>query len=134
MPLIMYHVGCRDYAMLAVATSHTQISSLMADRQRSCILGRVNTTSSTFGGLALICPPFPSGDCCRAGVEGGIVVAKCENKEWGFGYNAANSEYCDLLAAGVLDPAKVFIGPLRDVNKTCVGVLIADWFWVGLGL
>lgn len=45
---------------------------------------------------------------CRVGVEGGIVVAKCDNKEWGFGYNAANSEYCDLLKAGVLDPAKVF--------------------------
>lgn len=42
-----------------------------------------------------------------AGVEGGIVVAKCENKDWGYGYNAANSEYCDLLEAGVLDPAKV---------------------------
>lgn len=42
-----------------------------------------------------------------AGVEGGIVVAKCENKEWGYGYNAANAEYCDLLEAGVLDPAKV---------------------------
>ncbi|CAM9904018.1 unnamed protein product, partial [Scytosiphon promiscuus] len=43
----------------------------------------------------------------NAGVEGGIVVAKCENKEWGFGYNAANAEYCNLLEAGVLDPAKV---------------------------
>lgn len=44
---------------------------------------------------------------CCAGVEGGIVVAKCENKDWGYGYNAANSEYCDLLEGGVLDPAKV---------------------------
>ena len=46
---------------------------------------------------------------CLAGVEGGIVVAKCENKDWGYGYNAATGEYLDLLVAGVLDPAKVNI-------------------------
>ena len=43
------------------------------------------------------------------GVEGGIVVAKCEKEGWGFGYNAATGEYLDLLEAGVLDPAKVSI-------------------------
>lgn len=42
-----------------------------------------------------------------AGVEGGIVVAKCDDQEWGYGYNAASSEYGDLLKGGVLDPAKV---------------------------
>ena len=40
-------------------------------------------------------------------MEGGIVVAKCENQDWGFGYNAATGEYLNLLEAGVLDPAKV---------------------------
>lgn len=42
-----------------------------------------------------------------AGMEGGIVVAKCENKDWGYGYDAAIGEYNDLLESGVLDPAKV---------------------------
>lgn len=35
------------------------------------------------------------------------MVAKCENKEWGYGYDAAVGEYNDLLESGVLDPAKV---------------------------
>ena len=29
------------------------------------------------------------------------------NKEFGYGWNAATDEYCDLLEAGVLDPATV---------------------------
>lgn len=41
------------------------------------------------------------------GIEGGIVVAKCESKDWGYGYDAALGEYNDLLETGVLDPAKV---------------------------
>lgn len=50
------------------------------------------------------------------GVEGGIVVAKCENKEWGFGYDAATGEYTDLLKSGVIDPAKVHQRHLRPIN------------------
>lgn len=35
------------------------------------------------------------------------MVAKCQDKEPAFGYNAATGEYEDLIKAGVLDPAKV---------------------------
>lgn len=54
-----------------------------------------------------------------AGVEGGIVVAKCENEDWGYGYNAANSEYGDLLTGGVLDPAKVRVLDLNIILLRC---------------
>ncbi|CAB1116674.1 HSP60 [Ectocarpus sp. CCAP 1310/34] len=62
----------------------------------------------------------------NAGVEGGIVVAKCENKDWGFGYNAANSEYCDLLKAGVLDPAKVTINAVENSASVASLVLTTE--------
>ncbi|CAN0053718.1 unnamed protein product, partial [Ectocarpus sp. 4 AP-2014] len=62
----------------------------------------------------------------NAGVEGGIVVAKCENKDWGFGYNAANSEYCDLLEAGVLDPAKVTINAVENSASVASLVLTTE--------
>jgi len=44
----------------------------------------------------------------NAGQVGDIVVAKVkESKEVNFGYNADTDEYEDLVAAGVIDPAKV---------------------------
>ena len=43
----------------------------------------------------------------NAGLEGEVVAEKCRNKPFGFGYNAATDIYEDLLATGVLDPAKV---------------------------
>jgi len=44
----------------------------------------------------------------NAGQVGDVVVAKVkESKESGFGYNADTDKYEDLVAAGVIDPAKV---------------------------
>ena len=43
----------------------------------------------------------------NAGVEGAIVLNKVCDGEGGFGYNAATNHYEDLMAAGVIDPAKV---------------------------
>jgi chaperonin GroEL len=44
----------------------------------------------------------------NSGLEGAVVVEKVrENKDPHFGYNAATDKYEDLIAAGVIDPAKV---------------------------
>ncbi len=44
----------------------------------------------------------------NAGVEGSIVVGKLsEQKEANFGYDAQKDKYCDLVAAGIIDPVKV---------------------------
>lgn len=45
--------------------------------------------------------------CYNAGVEGAVVVQKVREGEGDFGYNARTNEYEHLLAAGVIDPAKV---------------------------
>ena len=45
--------------------------------------------------------------CKNAGVEGAVIVNKVCEGEGNFGYNAKNETFCDLRAAGVVDPAKV---------------------------
>ena len=51
----------------------------------------------------------------NAGQEGAIVVAKIREKdEEAFGYNAQTEEYGDLVAAGVIDPAKVARSALQN--------------------
>lgn len=45
--------------------------------------------------------------CKNAGVEGAVVANKVREGEGTFGYNAKNDTFCDLHAAGVVDPAKV---------------------------
>jgi chaperonin GroEL len=51
----------------------------------------------------------------NAGVEGSIVAGKVlENDSATFGYNAQTEEYGDMLAFGVIDPAKVVRHALQD--------------------
>ncbi|MDT5030115.1 MAG: chaperonin GroEL, partial [Actinoplanes sp.] len=50
----------------------------------------------------------------NAGLEGGVVVEKVRNLEAGWGLDASNGEYVDLLAAGIIDPAKVTRSALQN--------------------
>ena len=50
----------------------------------------------------------------NAGLEGGVVAEKVSNLESGWGLNAATGEYVDLVAAGVIDPAKVTRSALQN--------------------
>lgn len=43
----------------------------------------------------------------NAGIEGAVVVQKVKDGKGDYGYNARTGEYENLLAAGVIDPAKV---------------------------
>ncbi len=45
--------------------------------------------------------------CKNAGVEGAVIVNKVREGQGNFGYNAKTDAFCDLRAAGVVDPAKV---------------------------
>ncbi|MCQ2294002.1 MAG: chaperonin GroEL [Bacteroidaceae bacterium] len=45
--------------------------------------------------------------CLNAGEEGAVIVNKVREMEGNGGYNAKTGEFCDLRAAGVVDPAKV---------------------------
>ncbi|WP_037608339.1 chaperonin GroEL [Streptacidiphilus rugosus] len=50
----------------------------------------------------------------NAGLEGGVVVEKVRNLPAGHGLNAASNEYVDLIAAGIIDPAKVTRSALQN--------------------
>jgi chaperonin GroEL len=60
----------------------------------------------------------------NAGVEGSIVVGKIlENDSPTFGFNAQTEQYVDLIADGVIDPAKVVRTALQDAASVA-GLLI----------
>ncbi|MEU0986299.1 chaperonin GroEL [Streptomyces sp. NPDC005953] len=50
----------------------------------------------------------------NAGLEGGVVVEKVRNLTPGHGLNAATGEYVDMIAEGILDPAKVTRSALQN--------------------
>ncbi|HEV7907563.1 MAG TPA: chaperonin GroEL [Pseudonocardiaceae bacterium] len=50
----------------------------------------------------------------NAGLEGGVVVEKVKGLKPGEGLDAATGEYKDLVAAGIIDPAKVTRSALQN--------------------
>ena len=55
---------------------------------------------------AIVAPMAQIAD--NAGVSGEIVVGKVmESADYNFGYNAQTGEYVDMMATGIIDPAKV---------------------------
>ncbi|MCX6586952.1 MAG: chaperonin GroEL [Acidobacteria bacterium] len=63
----------------------------------------------------------------NAGFEGAIVIEKVrENANANFGFNAASGEYEDLLAAGVIDPAKVTRSALQNAASISALMLTTE--------
>ncbi|AXG79434.1 MULTISPECIES: chaperonin GroEL [Streptomyces] len=50
----------------------------------------------------------------NGGLEGGVVVEKVRNLKVGHGLNAATGEYVDMIAEGIIDPAKVTRSALQN--------------------
>ena len=50
----------------------------------------------------------------NAGMEGGVVVEKVKDQKGPNGLNAATGEYEDLIAAGIIDAAKVTRSALQN--------------------
>ncbi len=50
----------------------------------------------------------------NAGLEGGVVTEKVRGLPQGHGLNAANGEYVDMMAEGIIDPAKVTRSALQN--------------------
>ncbi|HTM45909.1 MAG TPA: chaperonin GroEL [Polyangiaceae bacterium] len=59
----------------------------------------------------------------NAGEEGSIVVQKVRDGKGSFGYNARSDEYGDLIAMGVIDPAKVVRSALQNAASVA-GLLL----------
>ncbi len=50
----------------------------------------------------------------NAGLEGGVVVEKVRNLPPSHGLDAQTGEYVDMIAAGIIDPAKVTRSALQN--------------------
>lgn len=53
----------------------------------------------------------------NAGVEGSVIVEKARDLDFNVGYNALTGEFEDLIAAGIIDPAKVVRSALQDAGS-----------------
>ncbi len=67
----------------------------------------------------------------NAGLEGGVVVEKVRSLAAGHGLDAATGEYVDMIAAGILDPAKVTRSALENAVSIAAmlltsAVVVAD--------
>jgi chaperonin GroEL len=63
----------------------------------------------------------------NAGFEGAIVLGKVrESRDANFGFNAATEEYTDMIAAGILDPAKVTRTALQNAASISALMLTTE--------
>ncbi len=62
----------------------------------------------------------------NTGVEGGVVAEKVMSKEGNWGFNAETLKYEDLVAAGVIDPAKVVRTTIENASSIASLILTTD--------
>ena len=62
----------------------------------------------------------------NGGANGAVVAEHVRNKPFNEGYNAATGEYVDMLAAGIVDPAKVTRSGLQNAASIAGMVLTTE--------
>jgi len=62
----------------------------------------------------------------NAGFEGGVVVERVRNAAGGEGFNALNGKYEDLIAAGIIDPAKVTRSTIQNAASVAALVITTE--------
>jgi chaperonin GroEL len=62
----------------------------------------------------------------NSGEEGSVVVNKIRDLKPGEGLNAANGEYGDLIAAGVIDPTMVTRSALQNAASIAKNILVTE--------
>ena len=63
----------------------------------------------------------------NAGIDGSVVVAKVrESGKVGFGFDAYNERFCDMIEAGIVDPAKVTRSALQNAASIAATVLTTE--------
>ena len=63
----------------------------------------------------------------NAGLDGAVVVSKVrESGKAGYGFDAYNEKYCDMLECGIVDPAKVTRSALQNAASIASTVLTTE--------
>ena len=62
----------------------------------------------------------------NAGLEGSVIINKVRESEVGVGFDALKGEYTDMVAAGILDPAKVTRSALQNATSVASTLLTTE--------
>ncbi len=63
----------------------------------------------------------------NAGIDGSVVVSKVrESGKSGYGFDAYSEQYCDMIEAGIVDPAKVTRSALQNAASIASTVLTTE--------
>ena len=63
----------------------------------------------------------------NAGLDGSVILEKVRNSgKLGYGFDAYKEEYCDMVAAGIIDPAKVTRSALGNAASVSAMVLTTE--------
>jgi len=62
----------------------------------------------------------------NAGLDGSVILEKVRSGENGYGFDAYKEEYCDMVASGIIDPAKVTRSALENAASVAGMVLTTE--------
>jgi chaperonin GroEL len=62
----------------------------------------------------------------NAGLEGSVIINKVRESEVGVGFDALKEEYVNMVAAGILDPAKVTRSALQNATSVASTLLTTE--------
>ena len=62
----------------------------------------------------------------NAGVEGSVIVEKVKDSDFNIGYNALTNEFGDMIAEGIIDPAKVVRSAVQNASSIAGMVLTTE--------
>jgi chaperonin GroEL len=62
----------------------------------------------------------------NAGQNGAVISERVKEKDFNTGFNASNNEYVDMIAAGIVDPAKVTRSALQNAASIAGMVLTTE--------
>ena len=62
----------------------------------------------------------------NSGAKGDVVVDAVRKEKGSYGYDALNNKFCDMFAAGVVDPAKVTRSALENAASVASMLLTTE--------
>jgi chaperonin GroEL len=62
----------------------------------------------------------------NSAVDGGVVIEKMRRGTGNYGFDAARSEYCNLIEAGIVDPTKVVRVALENAVSVASVLLLTE--------
>ena len=62
----------------------------------------------------------------NAGLEGAVIINKVRESDPGFGFDAYNEKYVNMVEAGILDPAKVTRCALQNATSVASTLLTTE--------